>query len=161
MRIASIQWQVDFGMTIIVELDTTTFVGQVSLIQFKSLLNILMARLKMKKYIILTMSLNLSLKIASQEWCEFISDYECNDEYVKIHCPETCSSKSKLIFLMNFILLLFKAWIFGKLFQYHLLIHRKIRSIKTRRTLREWVFFTDKRGLQAFHWDHKKDISRR
>ena len=51
MRIASIQWQVDFGMTIIVELDTTTFVGQVSLIQFKSLLNILMARLKMKKYI--------------------------------------------------------------------------------------------------------------
>ena len=37
-------------------------------------------------------------QIASQEWCEFISEYECNDEYVKIHCPKTCSSKSELYF---------------------------------------------------------------
>ena len=35
--------------------------------------------------------------VASQEWCEFISEYECNDEYVKIHCPETCSGKKRVI----------------------------------------------------------------
>jgi len=35
---------------------------------------------------------------ASQEWCEFISEYECNDEYVKIHCPKTCSEHGRTVF---------------------------------------------------------------
>jgi len=33
---------------------------------------------------------------ALQEWCQYISEYECDDEYVKMHCPETCSQFAEL-----------------------------------------------------------------
>ena len=88
MKIAFILWLEDFGTITIVELDTTTYVVQV-LIYSRSISNLLWVWCgRMDWY-----NLYISTLIASQEWCEFISEYECNDEYVKIHCPETCSSK--------------------------------------------------------------------